>query len=170
MAQDTFEDIASIVRDAGGRIVGRTKLQKITYILQEAGLVDGFDFEYYHYGPYSEQLASTAKNAVLLGVISEREQAAAWGGSYSTYEAMPALGVALNEGRVPIAQAAAKANSVELELAATALYLFKEGYTDPWAETARRKPEKADDDRLARAKDLYQSLRSFAVPKQLPQI
>ena len=33
---------AEIVRDAGGHIVGRTRLQKIAYILEAAGLGGGF--------------------------------------------------------------------------------------------------------------------------------
>ena len=37
----------------------------------------------------------------------------------------------------------AQASAIELELAATAAFLAREGQADPWGETARRKPEKA---------------------------
>jgi hypothetical protein len=33
-----WQKAAEIVRDAGGRIVGRTKLQKIAYLLELSGL------------------------------------------------------------------------------------------------------------------------------------
>ena len=46
-----------IVRDAGGRIVGRTRFQKIAYLLSVAGFEDGLRFVYKHYGPFSEDLA-----------------------------------------------------------------------------------------------------------------
>jgi hypothetical protein len=40
---------------------------------------------------------------------------------------------------------------------------------DPWEETARRKPEKAAKF-LAKAKVLYEKLRSVQTPKPLPAI
>jgi uncharacterized protein YwgA len=58
-----WQKAAEIVRDAGGRIVGRTKLQKVAYLLELAGLGDGFQFEYRHYGPYSEDLAGAIQMA-----------------------------------------------------------------------------------------------------------
>ena len=57
--------VAAIVRDAGGRIVGRTRLQKVAYLLSIAGLEEGLPFTYKHYGPYSEDLASAARDARL---------------------------------------------------------------------------------------------------------
>ncbi len=44
-------ETAEIVRDVGGRIVGRTRLQKIAYLLELAGFGVGFRFEYRHFGP-----------------------------------------------------------------------------------------------------------------------
>ena len=40
---------AAIVRDAGGQIVGRTKLQKIGFFLEVAGVGSGFPFRYKHF-------------------------------------------------------------------------------------------------------------------------
>ena len=34
---------AAIVRDAGGQLVGRTRLQKVTYLMQLVALHSGFD-------------------------------------------------------------------------------------------------------------------------------
>ena len=49
---------ARIVSDAGGSLIGRTRLQKIAYLLELSGTGAGFPFEYRHYGPYSEKLAT----------------------------------------------------------------------------------------------------------------
>jgi hypothetical protein len=65
---------------------------------------------------------------------------------------------------------AADADAVELELAATAVFLSKDGYNDPWAETARRKPEKAQGGRVERAKRLLGRLGSVETPVPLPNI
>jgi uncharacterized protein len=159
---------AEIVRDAGGHIVGRTRLQKIAYFLEAAGLGAGFQFRYKHYGPYSEQLADAAQTARIVGMLDERETPATWGGLYSTYHSLlpqdfGALGV-----RQRLAQELVNVDAVELELAATALFLASERFHDPWGETARRKPDKAGGGRLQRAQQLYQTLRKILTPRPLP--
>src|SRR5580693_3962979 len=82
-----FQKVADIVHDAGGEVVGRTRLQKIAYLLELAGLGEGFDFEYRHYGPYSDQLAAATRLAGAFGLIKEEERPTAWGGFYSVYTA-----------------------------------------------------------------------------------
>jgi uncharacterized protein len=161
---------AAIVRDAGGYIVGRTKLQKIAYFLEVSGLGAGFHFRYKHYGPYSEDLAAAAQHAAALKLIVETESVANWGGLYSTFRSQILNDPNPNLARVRIAQEMVNADAVELELAATALFLAYEGFTDPWFETARRKPDKADAGRLERAKQLYQHLRQVPTPRSLPAL
>jgi len=163
-----FERAAQIVSDSGGRVVGRTKLQKIAYLLEATGLGEGFSFEYRHYGPYSEDLTIAARSARLLGLITEEECPTTWGGFYSIYTAkIPASGDA---SRARLAQIAVGADPIELELAATAAFLAAEANTDPWGETTRRKPEKATTARLESAKNLYRQLQRVATPKRLPAI
>ena len=66
-------------------------------------------------------------------------------------------------------QRAAQIGAIELELAATAAFLAEaEHVADPWAETARRKPEKAGNGRLEQAKLAYQRLR--AETGRLPEL
>jgi uncharacterized protein YwgA len=161
---------AGIVQDADGRIVGRTRLQKIAYLLCAAGLEDGFRFSYRHFGPYSEELASAIRNADLLGLVSETEQQTSWGGAYSVYTTKLKSNQSGSKERHRLAAEAASADAVELELAATAVFLAKEGYRDPWAETARRKPDKVADGRLERARALYSKLAAIETPKRLPRI
>ena len=160
----------AIVRAAGGRVVGRTRLQKIAYLLAAAGLDEGFSFVYKHYGPFSEDLATAAREADLLGLLSETEQPASWGGTFSTYVVKDYIGSAAPGARERLAREAATADAIELELAATAAFLAKEGHADPWKETARRKPEKADKGRIDKARILYRKLASIQTPVSLPNL
>jgi hypothetical protein len=166
--RDRLSPVAQVIRDAGGEIVGRTKLQKTVYLLTLAGFEDRFRFGYKHYGPFSEELADAADLAAAFDVISERQQQAAWGGTYSVYSAPPGEPSA-QPSRIRLTQASTQSDAVLLELAATAAYLAEEGKPQPWAETARRKPDKAADDRLGRAKKLYAQLRA-ASGNALPDI
>lgn len=160
--------VARIVRDAGGRVVGRTRLQKLAYLLSVAGHEGRFSFTYRHYGPYSEELALAVRDANLLSFINETEQVAAWGGTYSTYTLGKEPAQLSSSPRRPLASAAAEADAVELELAATAVFLALAGVRGPWEETARRKPEKAEGGRLQKAQALYGRLRT--IDQKLPAI
>lgn len=177
MAQETnqksdTQKVVDLVKDAGGRIVGRTRLQKIAYILEAAGFGEGLPFEYKHYGPYSEQLAAAARSAGLLGLLNEEEHVASWGGMYSIYRTQePALEIVQGSVRRELAKFAGAADPVELELAATAAFLAAvEHCEDPWGETSKRKPEKSDGGRVEKARALYQKLLELAPGSKLPQI
>ena len=162
---------AEIVRDAGGKIVGRTRLQKIAYLLQLAGFGDDFAFEYRHYGPYSEDLANAIRVADVFGLVMETEQVANWGGLYSIFTSTEQAGAREIGPRATFAELASQIDSVELELAATAAFLSAaEGVPDPWEETARRKPEKVRDGRIDKAKDAYRRLLALKTAKPLPNI
>ena len=163
-----FERVVQIVSVSGGRVVGRTKLQKIAYLLEATGLGEGFSFEYRHYGPYSEQLASAARSAWLLGALKEEEHPTTWGGLYSIYSVTTEP--AAESAKTQLAKIAAGADSIELELAATAAFLASEGLGDPWGETAKRKPEKASPTRMEGAQKLYHQLQKIQTPKPLPAI
>lgn len=162
------EKAARIICDAGGEIVGRTRLQKIAYLLEATHLGEGFEFEYRHYGPYSEELAVALETAKARGLIKEEERSTNWGGSYSIFTACGSNDARVDQARRAVIETASSADPVSLELAATAAFLAKDGYSDPWAETARRKPEKAS--RLETAKSLYARLRTIDTPEPLPAI
>ena len=161
---------AEIIRDAEGRIVGRTRLQKVGYLLYVAGLEDRFHYTYRHFGPYSEELANGVRDASVLRLVYETEQQATWGGTYSIYTANQISAGTPPDSRRQLATEAASADAVELELAATAIYLSKEGCGDPWGETARRKPEKAEAGRLDKAKALYLRLTDIRTPSPWPKL
>lgn len=166
--EPSWQEAAEIVKDAGGRVVGRTKLQKVAYLLELAGLGAGFQFEYRHYGPYSEDLADAVQMAAAFDLISEVERKADWGGTYSIFTFSGERN-SQRDQRTIFAQTAAQIGAIELELAATAAYLKSvEGARDPWDETKRLKPEKATSTRLAAAKQAYKELQNLSVPKKLP--
>ena len=165
-----FQKVADIVRDAGGRIVGRTRLQKLAYLLELSGLGDGFAFEYHHYGPYSEELSRAVRHAALFGLLKEEEHATSWGGFYSIYTTSSPSDLMPDSARYQLARQAAAADPIQLELAATAAFLATEGITDPWEMTAKLKPEKAECGNLQKAKFLYQKLAQVKAPRPLPNV
>ena len=166
--KNTIEKVSEIILDAGGTIIGRTRLQKTAYLLKLAGFDDGFHFDYHHYGPYSEELALAASAAHAKGIIIEQEQRTNWGGFYSTYTYQGTNSPRSDSIRQKLARCAASASSITLELAATAAYLAHENEPDPWTQTAQRKPDKAKDGRLEEAKKLYRQLRTIS--NTLPNI
>lgn len=163
-------EAARIVQDAGGELVGRIRLQKVAYLAQLAGFGDEFAFEYYHYGPYSEELAHGMDIAVALDLVKEEEKVAEWGGHYSIYRAPPS-GAPASPARAEFLKTIKKINAVELELAATAAFLFaEEKCPDPWGETRVRKPQKAGQGRLEQAMAQYEKLRNLKTPHPLPEL
>ncbi len=154
--------VARIVREAGGELVGRVKLQKIAYLLKEAGFGDEFPFEYKLYGPYSETLARATQRACFLDMIHEDEKTTQWGDtSYSIYTLKEGfLSEQADERREQLIRLANEESSVVLELAATALYFHKrEKDPTPWKTTRQRKPDKAVKF-LGPAKRFYEKLQA----------
>lgn len=166
---------AQIIQDAGGELVGRTRLQKIAFLLELAGFGDDFPFEYRHFGPYSEELAQAMDIAATLGPVKEEERIADWGGKYSIYTLRDPVPES-DPRRAHFVRQAKEINPVDLELAATAafLYVFNSiggaAGGNPWSETKRRKPTKASDERLKRAAEIYDQLRRLNTAKPLPEL
>ena len=172
---DTKLLAARIIQDAGGELGGRTRVQKVAFLLKLAGFEDNFEFEYRHYGPFSEELADAIEIASILGPVQEEERVADWGGRYSVYSMVEKVAPE-DATRSAFVQKAKDINAVELELAATAAYLFTyEGIGsktagNPWQETARRKPTKAAEGRLRRAFEAYDVLRRCPSIIPLPEL
>lgn len=173
MGYDLHVKAAAIVRDAGGRLVGRTRLQKVAYLTQLAGFGQNFPFEYRHYGPYSEELAEAMEIAVGLKIVQEEKRVSASGATYSIY--CTDAGAA-DDVRTRFIRAAAGTSAIELELAATAAYLYIEerrrgrDERDAWSITEKRKPGKAAEGRLEGAKAAYRRLFDIAPKGALPPI
>jgi hypothetical protein len=139
-------------------------------VLEAAGLGSGFPFRYKHYGPYSEQLNAASQRARALGLMRETESVASWGGLYSTFSTTMPPDLKIHSARHLLVQEMINVDAVELELAATALFLSYENIPDPWGETERRTPDKAADGHLGRAMRLYQRLRQVRTPQPLPRL
>ena len=163
---------ARLVQDAGGELVGRTRAQKVAYLAQLAGFCNEFSFEYYNFGPFSEDLAQGLQIASVLGPLKEEERPTGWGGYYSIYRLRkPAKPD--DHKRAAFLQAAKEISAIELELAATAAFLHaveRLPAEAAWAETEMRKPDKAANGRLKAAKEAYRKLLSLSTPRPLPAI
>lgn len=169
MSRGTAKDVATVIGVAG-ELVGRTRLQKTISLIEMAGLGYGFDFNYYKYGPYSEDLAVSVDRAVDLRYVKEVEKRANWGGRYSIFQADRVLSSG-ERARDDLIRLAASADAVALELAVTAAFLAQEGIEKPWDEVASRKPEKSNERHLADAKGLYARFLNVPdLPKPLPLI
>lgn len=166
----TPHSVESIVTAAGGRIAGRTRLQKSAYLLEAAGAGFGFDFSYHYYGPFSDDLAVSASDADALSLISMRREYTQAGLPYTVYEIG---GGALREDdgsarRRELLQILNRYDSISLELAATAHFLSRNGFAEtPWAETKKRKSMKATPDRVAKARRLLEDL-NIGVVSDIP--
>src|SRR4051794_31385770 len=138
---DLPKAVAEITALNGGTLTGKTRLQKTAYLLESKGVGYGFDFAYHYYGPYSEELATAAEDAEALGLLSINEYVTAAGFPYAVFN----TGIEAPTGsdtmarRARILSALNAYDSITLELAATADFLAKNGFSsDPWAETGRR--------------------------------
>lgn len=162
--------IAQLIQSVGGKLVGRIRLQKTLYVLQAAGLKSGLVYQYYHYGPYCEEVANAADYGAAIGLFNEKEINTEWGTTYSVYTITDKnTQNTLSEEFIQLAREAINSSSVVLELAATALYLYKEEHIqNAWKETAIRKPQKAKDGRIESAKSLYKKFMQIC--PQLPNI
>ena len=154
-----YDAVAQLITLNGGRLVGRTRLQKSVYLLKACGIDLGFDFDYHHYGPYSEELAIAARDAEALGLV-DVEWRNSYGNEYAIFQST--VGVdkfPQAEKARHILQALGRYEATVLELAATADFLRKNGYeNDAWDETIDRKASKVTKQRLDQSRKLLQEL------------
>lgn len=159
---DYFSAVAELIALNGGRLVGRTRLQKSVYLLQASGINLGFDFDYHHYGPYSEELASAARDAEVLGMV-DVEWRVSYGNEYAIFRShVPVSDFPNFDKASELLKTLGKYDATVLELAATADFLRKNGYgSDAWEETKRRKASKVTPQRLEQSKALLQELQAL---------
>ena len=158
------EYAAAVVDVAGGQVVGKTRLQKIAYLLEEMGLGYGLDFDYHNFGPFSAELAFAVDDAEALGYLESREKLGYHEVPYTTFEARPEAPKFEDDEKQSDRQEAVNTmeeySAVVLELAATAVYLERNGYVESaWKEVKKRKAVKATKRRLNAARNLVQSLQ-----------
>jgi uncharacterized protein YwgA len=159
-------DVPSLVVAAGGELVGKIRLQKVVYLLDQIGLNSGYSYEYHHYGPYSEDLAEQIDDDVVFGRLNaEQRRRQSDGVPYVAYHAEAAgegepMDTHMPVDRVRNALAEMQRRSATvLELAATMHWLaVVEGVADWSTELVRRKGAKTQGGRNQQALDLLRSL------------
>lgn len=157
--------IAQVLAAANGEIVGRVRLQKIVYLLEQLGLGSGFRYSYHHYGPYSEDLFVAAqKEEFLEKTITEAISPSNYGGTYSVFKLVNGIqpthvGCLEADKARESTSKMMKVNSVVLELAATIHWLKEKEHISDWKnELARRKPSKASQSNVEQAETLLVNL------------
>lgn len=148
-----------------GELVGRIRLQKIVYLMEQLGLKSGAGFSYHHYGPYSEALYAAVEDAKFWGRLEEQTMSRASDGApYSAFRAKDAPPTD-KLGQLPVKRARellaklTPVHSTVLELAATIHWLaFKEKVADWRAEIEKRKAGKTSSGRLEKAEALLKEL------------
>lgn len=156
------EDIvAAVVAAAGGKLIGKVRLQKAVYLLDQLGFGSGFAFDYHHYGPYSRDLDNAMSDAKAFGIIEEDyERRQSDGAPYSVFklngDAKPDAFGKLGEAKASgFAKLFAATNLTVLELAATIDWLWRnEGCVDWKSEITKRKGVKVQGGRLEKAVEL----------------
>jgi uncharacterized protein len=159
-------DVPSLILAAGGELVGKIRLQKIVYLLDQMGLESGFSYEYHHYGPYSEDLAEQVEDDVIFGYLdSEQRRRQSDGVPYVVYRSRSAgQGEALDRhlARERVERAVGemqRRSATVLELAATMHWLaVMEGLPDWRQELIRRKGAKTQSGRDQQALELLCAL------------
>lgn len=161
------DKVAVVVEAAGGTLVSRVRLQKTVYLLDQLGFKSGFDYEYYHYGPYSRELDIATSDAKALDVVREEiRHRDGDGASYSVFFLVKQaqskdglLGDLSWERTVELTRKFSSTHVTVLELAATIDWLWRRENCMDWrAEISRRKPKKVGGDRLDRAVALLEEL------------
>lgn len=157
--------VVGAVAIAGGELVGRIRMQKVVYLLDQLGLASGAAFEYHHYGPYSEEVSDAIADAKFWGNLNEVVNfRVADGAPYSTFktsaEEPDSLGELSTENARSYLKKFAEYSSTVLELAATVHWLaFVEKVPDWRAEIEVRKAGKTGNGRLQQALSLLADIR-----------
>ena len=140
------------------------RLQKTVYLLDQLGLGSKFEYEYWHYGPYSRDLDNATADAKAFDLIREEfDHRQSDGGMYSVFS-LRADRKTRPTGRLVATSERAGPDFrpdqlTVLELAATVDWLWRhEGKADWQREITRRKPLKVQGGRLERAIDLLHAV------------
>src|SRR5688572_18747783 len=82
---DAAQSVQQVVSLNGGKLIGKTRLQKSIYLLEAFQGGYGFDFDYHYYGPYSEEVSRAASDAIALHLITEKSEITNTGLEYKVF-------------------------------------------------------------------------------------
>lgn len=160
-------NLADLVNASNGIVVGKIRLQKIVYLLEQLGLESGLEFSYHHYGPYSSELSDqTFTSTMSDDLIEETRKRKADGVPYSVFlvpenykDISADVGSLTFESIKKLLNIMNEYSSTELELAATAHWLYKYEEFEDWnTELKRRKGVKTEGGRTDKALKLLSDL------------
>ena len=151
-------------------IVTKVRFQKTFHLLQAYGFLedlDDLDFEYHYYGPYSSKLAYAAEDAEAEGKLNTVVRPGFHSEPYTVYLSAGDAPVVLDKYRADMIRRALevmKGNSgLVLEVASTIRFLHDTGEADdPVTEVKRRKPMKASNHRIQKAKEILDQLKELS--------
>lgn len=158
--------VLDILAAADGELIGRVRLQKVAYLLEQAGVRSGLRFRYHHYGPYSEDLDAALDRAKAFSGVKEQIQYRQSDGMpYSIFRRETEGATPRKLGRLPFRDARALVSMLKeksatvLELAATIHWLVvKERIADWRPELERRKGPKTRGGRVEEALALLREI------------
>jgi uncharacterized protein YwgA len=153
--------VASVIAASNNEIVGRTRIQKTFYLLDQLGLNSGFSFEYHHYGPYSAELFEAIEDAkVFVGVKENPRHRSRDGVPYSVFSLESLDDVfELPSSLQSAIQKMNQHTATVLELAATIHWLAKTEKIPDWKqELVVRKERKTEGGRMETAEQLLSEL------------
>lgn len=158
--------VLDVVALSGGRLVGRTRMQKTIYLLDVLGLGSGASYYYYNFGPFSDEIADGISDSKFSGaLVEETEYRMSDGSPFSIFKTNGVSEQGRNVGALPadkvkaVLQRFASCNSTVLELAATIHWLAQVEKVPDWRrELIRRKGSKTQNGRMERAAELLGEL------------
>ena len=162
---DSENFVVDLIALHDGKLVGRTRLQKTAYLLDRCGGSFDMRFVYYHYGPYSPELALGALVAHQNERIEVTEKPGRYRIRYAIFQTK--LGTASPSALGELAASSVRrllkpiknASDLVLEIAATIMFLRAKGYPKRAVEeTKARKTLIASDERVERALALLRQL------------
>lgn len=163
-AEDLVTFVAAMIHASDREDMGKTCLQKTAYILQAKGL--GFSsivFDYYKYGPFSPEIAFAADDAEALNYISRETYRGNHPLPYTVFRPKgnsPSFpDFVAREQVLKVLDILKRYAMLDLELAATAIYLKNNGHRENFIqEVKKRKPRKATASRMERVERLLRAL------------
>ena len=158
--------VVDLIALHGGKLVGRTRLQKRAYLLHRCGAEFDVKFVYHYYGPYSFDLADGWVDARINDKIEMEEKEGRYGVPYSIFKIKKKVkgsgycgALSFAEAR-PFLKKIERVSDIVLEIAATIVFLRDDGgYPNTAvAETKARKPVKTGGGSLEAALSLIREL------------
>ena len=174
---DEKDAILQLVAAApGGAIKGVDSIQRIAYLLEEAGVVNGFNFHWQEASPYCEKIEKITNSAKSyfkeLKIIHTKTKSGVRDIMYKTFVPYHGCGDEFDYFQIIVTQAA-RYEPKQLDLAVSAAFYQKylqKNRDDTWEWVKLRKYGKWYVDLVEESQKVYEELRSTPGLEKLPEI